>query len=154
MDIEGDVPLVCDGPVNNIYAIEGQFMDELERGKSQLVARHPDEAHVFYLPISITRIVQYMYTPSVNYTANYLEKLATDYIHVIADKYQYWNKSSGAKQYIYIYIYIYISLLQKLKFMMPLTLTLLKKCHCLINIKFSMTLNLKGHCLEVFFLLP
>ena len=115
--IEGDVPLVRDGPVNNIYAIEGQFMDELERGKSQLVARHPDEAHVFYLPISITRIVQYMYTPPVNYTANYLEKLVTDYIHVIADKYPYWNRSNGAdhfllschdwvrsKQYIYIWL--------------------------------------------------
>lgn len=97
---EGDVPLVHDGPVNNIYAIEGQFMAEMERGKSRLKARHPDEAHVFYLPMSITRIVQYIYRPPVNYSGNYLERLVTDYIHVIANKYPYWNRSSGADHFL------------------------------------------------------
>lgn len=97
---EGDLPLFHNGPVNNIYAIEGQFMDELEGGQSQFAARDPAEAHAFYLPLSIARIVQYMYTPPINYSANYQEKLVTDYIHVIANKYQYWNRSSGADHFL------------------------------------------------------
>ena len=41
-------------------------------------------------------------------------------------------------------------LLQKCLFMTLLTMTLAKKCHYLIMIKCTMTLNLKRHCLIEF----
>ncbi|XWS17101.1 hypothetical protein CRYUN_Cryun33cG0038900 [Craigia yunnanensis] len=42
---EGELPLVHNGPLNNIYAIEGQFIDEMESKNNPFRACHPDEAH-------------------------------------------------------------------------------------------------------------
>ncbi|XP_027368786.1 probable glycosyltransferase At3g42180 [Abrus precatorius] len=97
---EGEQPLVHDGPVNDIYAIEGQFMDEMDNDKwSHFRARHPDEAHVFLLPFSIANVVHYVYKPILkqsDYEPVRLQRLVEDYIGVIADKYPYWNRSKGA----------------------------------------------------------
>ena len=57
---EGEQPLMHDAPANNIYEIEGQFMDELESGKSQFAAGHTEEANAFYIPMSMVRIVHFM----------------------------------------------------------------------------------------------
>lgn len=102
---EGEQPLVHDGPVNNIYAIEGQFMDEMDNnGKwSQFRARHPEEAHVFFLPISIANVVHYVYKPILkqsDYEPVRLQHLVEDYIGVIQDKYPYWNRSIGADHFL------------------------------------------------------
>ena len=102
---EGEQPLVHDGPVNNIYAIEGQFMDEMDNnGKwSQFRARHPEEAHVFFLPISIANVVHYVYKPILkqsDYEPVRLQHLVEDYIGVIQDKYPYWNRSKGADHFL------------------------------------------------------
>ncbi|RVW27491.1 putative glycosyltransferase [Vitis vinifera] len=97
---EGDQPLVHGGPKNSIYGIEGQFMDEMESGDSHFVAGHPDEAHVFYIPISVTRIAHYIYSPPVDYSGHMLQRLVTDYIYVVSDKYPYWNRSNGADHFL------------------------------------------------------
>ena len=39
--------------MNNIYGIEGQFIDEIEREESLSRATHPDAAHIFFLPFSV-----------------------------------------------------------------------------------------------------
>lgn len=96
---EGEQPLVHDGPTKNIYSIEGHFIDEMESGKSTFMARHPDEAHVFFLPISVTYIVEYVYMPVTNYARDRLVRIVTDYIYNVADRYPYWNRSSGADHF-------------------------------------------------------
>ena len=92
---EGEQPLAHHGPVNNIYGIEGQFIDEMESGKSHFMARHSDEAHAFFIPISIVKIVSVLYKPCVTYSRGQMHRVITDYIRVIAKKYPYWNRSNG-----------------------------------------------------------
>ncbi|KAF5482229.1 hypothetical protein F2P56_002817 [Juglans regia] len=100
---EGEQPLVHDAPVNNIYAMEGQFMDEIESYKSPFRASHPEEAHVFFLPISVVKIVAYVYTPitsKADFHRGRLQRIVMDYIKVIADKHPYWNRSKGADHFM------------------------------------------------------
>ncbi|XP_019436144.1 PREDICTED: probable glycosyltransferase At5g20260 [Lupinus angustifolius] len=102
---EGEKPIVHDGPLNNIYAIEGQFIDEMENsiGNNPFKARHPNEAHVFYLPISVANVVRYVYEPIMSkkdYYRDRLQCLVEDYVGVIAHKYPYWNKTNGADHFL------------------------------------------------------
>ncbi|KAG7555917.1 Exostosin-like [Arabidopsis suecica] len=96
---EGDAPLVHMGPVNNIYSIEGQFMDEIETGMSPFAANHPDDAHAFLLPVSIANVVHYLYRPLVTYSREQLHNVFLDYVNVVAHKYPYWNRSLGADHF-------------------------------------------------------
>ncbi|CAK7345358.1 unnamed protein product [Dovyalis caffra] len=97
---EGELPLVHGGPVNNIYGIEGQFLDEMEGGKSHFAASHPDEAHTFLLPISVAYIIHYIYRPLVTYSRDELQRLVQDYVGIVAHKYPYWNRSKGADHFL------------------------------------------------------
>ena len=96
---EGEQPLMHDAPSNNIYGIEGQFMDEVESGKRQFAAGHPEEANVFYIPMSMVRIVHFMYEPP-HYEGQWIPRLVTHYIHFLAHKYPYWNRSNGADHFL------------------------------------------------------
>ncbi|CAB4288685.1 unnamed protein product [Prunus armeniaca] len=100
---EGEQPLVHFGPVNNIYGIEGQFIDEIEREESPFRATHPDEAHTFFLPVSVANIVHYVYMPITrkqDYYRDRLQRVVMDYIGVVANKYPYWNRSNGADHFM------------------------------------------------------
>ncbi|XP_061950524.1 probable glycosyltransferase At5g20260 [Populus nigra] len=97
---EGERPLVHGGPLNNIYGVEGQFLDEMEHGESPFAASHPDEAHMFLLPISVAYIISYVYKPLVTYSRDELQRLVQDYVGVVADKYPYWNRSKGADHFL------------------------------------------------------
>ncbi len=100
---EGEQPLVHHGPLKDIYAIEGQFIDEIESDKSHFRARHPEEAHVFFLPFSVANIVDYVYMPITTETDFYrdrLQRIVMDYIKVVADKHSYWNRSNGADHFM------------------------------------------------------
>ncbi|PWA50374.1 exostosin-like protein [Artemisia annua] len=97
---EGDVPLMHTGPMKYIYSIEGDFIEEMQRKENPLVANDPDEAHAFFIPISITNIVYYLHTPSES--IGFFKRIQTiveDYIGVIAEKYPYWNRSKGADHF-------------------------------------------------------
>ncbi|XP_021617129.1 probable glycosyltransferase At5g20260 [Manihot esculenta] len=97
---EGEPPLVHGGPVNDIYGIEGQFIDEVESGKSHFLARNPNEAHVFFLPISVASIINFLYKPLITYSRDQLQRLVTDYINIVADKHPYWNRSNGGDHFL------------------------------------------------------
>ena len=88
------------GPMKYIYSIEGDFIEEMERKENPLVANHPDEAHAFFIPISITNIVYYLHTPSESHGFfKRIQTIVEDYIGVIADRYPYWNRSKGADHF-------------------------------------------------------
>ncbi|CAI0389149.1 unnamed protein product [Linum tenue] len=100
---EGERPLVHRAPMNNIYSIEGQFLDEMESGKSPFRARTPDEAHVFYLPFSVASIIHFIYQPILSkkdYDRGRLHRIVDDYVGVVAGKYPYWNRSGGADHFM------------------------------------------------------
>ncbi|XP_034700461.1 probable glycosyltransferase At5g20260 isoform X1 [Vitis riparia] len=102
---EGAQPIFHEGPLTNIYAIEGQFIDEMDFivGKSPFIAKHPDEAHAFFLPLSVVKVVQFLYLPITSpedYSRKRLQRIVTDYVKVVADKYPYWNRSGGADHFM------------------------------------------------------
>lgn len=101
---EGEQPLVHDGPVNNKYSIEGQFIDEMDMGnKSPFKATHPEQAHLFLLPFSVSRVIRYVYKPRrsrLDYDPDRLQRLLEDYIHIVSNKYPYWNRSKGADHFL------------------------------------------------------
>ncbi|KAL2318061.1 hypothetical protein Fmac_031937 [Flemingia macrophylla] len=97
---EGEAPIFHQGPMNDIYSIEGQFLDELESGQSPLLAKNPNEANVFFLPVSVVNIVQYVYRPYTDYSRARLQNIVKDYIHLVSQRYPYWNKSIGADHFL------------------------------------------------------
>ncbi|KAF4383726.1 hypothetical protein G4B88_020048 [Cannabis sativa] len=100
---EGEAPVFHMAPVNNIYAIEGHFMDEIESEKSGFRARNAEEAHMYFLPLSVVNIISYVYNPiltKADYSRDRLCRLVYDYIHVVANKYPFWNKSTGADHFM------------------------------------------------------
>ncbi|KAM7268785.1 hypothetical protein ACFE04_010951 [Oxalis oulophora] len=97
---EGEHPLVHIGPMKHIYAVEGQFIDEFESRKSPFLARSPYEAHAFFLPMSVTNIVEFIYLPITTYDRDRLVRIFADYVGVVANKYPFWNQSSGADHFM------------------------------------------------------
>jgi xylogalacturonan beta-1,3-xylosyltransferase len=97
---EGEQPLFHRGPMNDIYSIEGQIIDELESGRSQFSAKNPDEALAFFVPVSIASILHFIYRPYVTYSRKQIQDIAEDYIGLISSKYPYWNRSSGADHFM------------------------------------------------------
>ena len=97
---EGEPPLIHNGPMKDIYGIEGHLMSEIENGVSTFWARQPDEAHVFMLPISVTCIVRYLYNPLTTYARDELMRVVIDYTSVIARRYPYWNRTKGADHFL------------------------------------------------------
>ncbi|KAF9613834.1 hypothetical protein IFM89_012366 [Coptis chinensis] len=97
---EGEPPLVHDGPLNNIYSTEGQFIDEMDSGKNPMMAKNADEAHVYFLPFSVANVIRYVLKPERTFKRDRLQLFVEDYIGVIANKYPYWNRSNGADHFM------------------------------------------------------
>ncbi|WZZ91596.1 probable glycosyltransferase At5g11130 [Brassica napus] len=96
---EGEAPLFHKGPLNDIYAIEGHFMDEIENGKSRFAAASPEEATVFYIPVGIVNIIRFVYRPYITYSRDRLQNIVKDYISLVSDRYPHWNRSRGADHF-------------------------------------------------------
>ncbi|GAB2275442.1 hypothetical protein Dimus_010199 [Dionaea muscipula] len=96
---EGEAPIFHGGPMNNIYSIEGQIIDELCTGNSHFTARHPDEAYAFFLPISIVSIIRFVYRPYTTYARDRLQNIVADYVHLVAQRYPFWNRTRGADHF-------------------------------------------------------
>lgn len=95
---EGEPPLFHDGPCKNIYSTEGMFINTLEMD-AKFRTRDPDEAHVFFLPFSVVKILTYLFHPKVRDKA-VLGRTIGDYIRIISQKYPYWNRTLGADHFM------------------------------------------------------
>ncbi|XAR66860.1 Xylogalacturonan beta-1,3-xylosyltransferase [Bertholletia excelsa] len=96
---EGEKPLVHSGPLKEIYAVEGRFIEEMESATNPFRASHPEEAQVFFVPISVAFIVEFVCKPITTYPGDLLQNVVGDYINIIADRYPYWNRSNGADHF-------------------------------------------------------
>ncbi|KAM6553343.1 hypothetical protein CsatB_014105 [Cannabis sativa] len=100
---EGERPIFHMGPMNGLYAIEGQIVEEIESEKSPFKAKHPEEAHTFFMPISVANIVKLIYSPIIypsDYNRDRLYRLMNDYVGVVANKYPFWNATNGADHFM------------------------------------------------------
>lgn len=98
---EGDLPILHHGPCKDIYASEGRFIHEIERG---IAGRHfttndPNKAHVYFMPFSVTWMVKYIYTPGTRTLAP-LKQFLADYVSVISTKHPFWNSTQGADHFM------------------------------------------------------
>ncbi|XP_057467422.1 probable glycosyltransferase At5g11130 isoform X1 [Actinidia eriantha] len=96
---EGERPLFHNGPMNDIYSIEGQFIDELGRENNPFKAGQPEEAMAFFVPVSVTNIVRFVYRPYITYSRARLQNIVEDYISIVSQNYPYWNRSLGADHF-------------------------------------------------------
>ncbi|PIA57943.1 hypothetical protein AQUCO_00500101v1 [Aquilegia coerulea] len=95
---EGELPMFHGGPCKNIYTTEGRFIQQMEID-TKFRTYDPDKAHVYFLPFSITKMVQYLYVPD-SHDCNAIKQVVVDYVTVITNKHQYWNRSLGADHFM------------------------------------------------------
>jgi hypothetical protein len=110
---EGEPPILHAGPCKNIYTIEGRFIEQLElmapaappqggrRGcaRSGVRTSDPARAHAFFLPFSVTKMVQFAYRPNT-YDKTPVRAIVGDYVRVVASRHPYWNRSAGADHFM------------------------------------------------------
>ncbi|XP_058110032.1 probable glycosyltransferase At5g03795 [Magnolia sinica] len=95
---EGEPPLFHDGPCKSIYSMEGRFIHDMEM-ENQFRTRDPEQAHVRFLPFSITNMVHFLYQPK-SFDLDPIKRTIVDYIDIISHRYPYWNRSFGADHFI------------------------------------------------------
>ncbi|KAM5564453.1 putative glycosyltransferase [Rosa sericea] len=98
---EGDLPITHDGPCKDIYSIEGRFIHEMETGAEagRFRTKNPKEAHVYFMPFSVTWMVKYLYKP-LSYNLTPLREYVSDYVRLVSEKYPFWNRTSGADHFM------------------------------------------------------
>lgn len=94
---EGEPPLFHNGPCKSIYSSEGNFIQLLEVDQ-HIRTRDPEKAHVYFLPFSVTMIVQYVYEKN-SHDFGPIKQTVLDYVNTIGRKYLYWNRSLGADHF-------------------------------------------------------
>lgn len=99
---EGEPPIVHAGPCKNIYTIEGRFIEQLELMSPDdggVRTSNPARAHAFFLPFSVSQMVQFAYVPNT-YDKSPLRTIVADYIRVVASRHPFWNRSAGADHFM------------------------------------------------------
>ncbi|KAK8485288.1 hypothetical protein V6N11_038060 [Hibiscus sabdariffa] len=95
---EGEPPVFHDGPCKSIYSMEGNFMYRMDVD-NKFQTNNPEKAHVFYLPFSVAKMVQFVYLrESRDFSP--IRRTVVDYVNVISQKYPYWNRSLGADHFM------------------------------------------------------
>ncbi|XP_050365880.1 probable glycosyltransferase At5g25310 [Argentina anserina] len=99
---EGDLPITHDGPCKDIYSIEGRFIHEMETGTEagRFRTKNPKEAHVYFMPFSVTWMVKYLYKP-LSYNLAPLREYVSDYVRLVSEKHPFWNRTSGADHFMF-----------------------------------------------------
>ncbi|CAI9760638.1 unnamed protein product [Fraxinus pennsylvanica] len=95
---EGEHPIFHNGPCGSIYSVEGYFIHNLEI--SNFRTRDPDNAQIYFLPISVTSIVHFIYDKNIKHRWRPMKQTVKDYVDLIAGKYQYWNRSLGVDHFM------------------------------------------------------
>ncbi|XP_047975552.1 probable glycosyltransferase At5g25310 [Salvia hispanica] len=96
---EGEVPIVHDGPCKDIYTSEGRFIHEMEHGSHRFRTSRAEEAHVYFMPFSVTWMVKYLYKPNT-YDLTPLQEFVSDYVKLISTKHPFWNRTQGADHFM------------------------------------------------------
>ncbi|KAH1101828.1 hypothetical protein GYH30_036404 [Glycine max] len=74
--------------------------------KSPFKATHPEQAHLFLLPFSVSKVIRYVYKPRrsrSDYDPDRLQRLVLDYINIVANRYPNWNRSRDANPEVFKY---------------------------------------------------
>jgi len=95
---EGEPPVFHNGPCKSIYSMEGNFIHIMEMN-DRFRTRDPEKAHVFFLPFSVSQLVQFVYVRD-SHDMSPIKKTVIDYISVVSKKYPYWNRSLGADHFM------------------------------------------------------
>nr|KYP65146.1 Multiple exostoses isogeny 1 [Cajanus cajan] len=95
---DGDRPIFHEPLLDGIYASEGWFMKLMEANK-QFVTGDPGKAHLFYIPFSSRLLQQTLYVPNSHKRSNLIEYMKS-YVNMIAAKYPFWNRTSGADHFV------------------------------------------------------
>ncbi|CAA2996943.1 probable glycosyltransferase At5g03795 [Olea europaea subsp. europaea] len=95
---EGEHPIFHNGPCGSIYSTEGGFIYRLEISKFR--TRDPERAHIFFLPFSVASIVHFIYDRGTTDYWRPMKLTVSDYIHLLAGKYPYWNRSLGVDHFM------------------------------------------------------
>nr|XP_016499600.1 PREDICTED: probable glycosyltransferase At5g03795 isoform X2 [Nicotiana tabacum] len=94
---EGEPPVFHFGPCKHTYAIEGYFIHAMEISKFR--TSDPNKAHVYFLPMSVTMLTQFVYVRD-SHEWRLMKNIALDYVNIVSNKYPFWNRSLGADHFI------------------------------------------------------
>uniref|UniRef100_A0A0E0LEQ7 Exostosin GT47 domain-containing protein n=1 Tax=Oryza punctata TaxID=4537 RepID=A0A0E0LEQ7_ORYPU len=100
---DGEPPVVHKGVDAAVAGggIEDHLVAELDgRGGGRHRARHPGEAHAFFLPISVASIAGYIYRRDMIDFWDPQLRLVAGYVDGLAAKYPFWNRSRGADHFL------------------------------------------------------
>lgn len=95
---EGEPPIFHNGPCKSIYAMEGNFIFQMETTKFR--TRDPAKAHIFFLPMSSTMMVRFILDRNSRDHWGPMKRTVKDYVNLVASKYPFWNRSLGADHFI------------------------------------------------------
>ncbi|GLT93458.1 hypothetical protein SLE2022_112510 [Rubroshorea leprosula] len=95
---EGEPPVFHDGPCKSIYSMEGNFIHKLDLD-NKFQTKDPEKAHVFYLPFSVAKMVQFVYVRN-SHDFGPIKRTIIDYVDLVARKYPYWNRSLGSDHFM------------------------------------------------------
>ncbi|TYI44587.1 hypothetical protein ES332_A01G248700v1 [Gossypium tomentosum] len=95
---EGEPPVFHDGPCKSIYSMEGNFIYQMDVN-TKFRTNDPEKAHAFYLPFSVAKMVQFVYLRDSR-DFGPIRRTVIDYVNVVSEKYQYWNRSLGADHFM------------------------------------------------------
>ncbi|MBA0760602.1 hypothetical protein Gotri_023334, partial [Gossypium trilobum] len=95
---EGEPPVFHDGPCKSIYSMEGNFIYQMDVN-TKFRTNDPEKAHVFYLPFSVAKMVQFVYLRDSR-DFGPIRRTVIDYVNVVSEKYPYWNRSLGTDHFM------------------------------------------------------
>ncbi|KAL7615132.1 hypothetical protein Lser_V15G05441 [Lactuca serriola] len=95
---EGEPPIFHNGPCKSIYAMEGNFIFQMETSKFR--TWDPEKAHIFFLPISSTMMVRFILDRKSQDHWRPMKRTVKDYVELVASKHPFWNRSLGADHFI------------------------------------------------------